>query len=405
VLSGNELPALTYTPPRHFGHVDGYTVGIGHPYSPTVAAALLDASGYAGVPTITLMVNTLERNLAIAKAVRDIWYETLGISVTVEHLPWGEYKQLLREGSADERPGVWRMSWYSDFPDAHNWHGWAFGFYSPWTRYTNPDYYALVEEAAGETDSAKRLELYEQVEATMVMTDTAIAPLYYAVDYRLTRPDLDRTYRSFGQRLDEWSFAPTQRPLETGRAAPASLDPALSWDWDYLSQLFVGLTGIDNDTGAAVPELATSWQASPDATVYTFTLRSDVKWTDDTSVTAHDVEYGVLRSLDPDLNSSSNWLLYDIKNAWAYFDGSITDPDQVGVEALSDTLIRFTLERPAAYFPVIAGMPPARPQPQTTIETYGGRWTHPDYIVSNGPYELVHWDRWEVYLPVVLKRH
>jgi uncharacterized repeat protein (TIGR01451 family) len=393
VLNGDELPALTYTPPRHFGHVDGYAAGIGHPYSPTVAAALLDASGYTGVPSITLMVNTSEHHLAIAQAVRDIWYETLGISVTVEHLAWDEYLKLLREGSAEERPGVWRVGWGSDYPDAHNWHGVAFGFYGPWTRYDNPDYYALVDEAAGEPDSAKRLELYEQAEATLVMTDTAIAPLYYAVSYRLTRPDLDRSYRSFGQRLDEWSFTPSQRPLETGRAAPVSLDPALSWDWDYLNQLFVALTGIDNDTGEAVPELATSWQASPDAVVYTFTLRSDVKWTDNTPVTAHDVEYGVLRSLDPDLNSSSSWLLWDIENAQAYSERSVTDPDLVGVEALSDTLIRFKLERPAAYFPLVAGLPPARPQPQATIETYGPAWTHPNNIVTNGPYKLVHWDQ------------
>jgi oligopeptide transport system substrate-binding protein len=146
-LTGDELPALTYTPPRHFGHVDGYAEGIGHPFSPTVAAQLLADSGYTGVPTITLMVSTSDKHLAVAREVRDIWYETLGISVTVEHLAWDEYLKLLREGSAEERPGVWRVGWGSDYADAHNWHGVAFGFYGPWTRYDNPDYYALVDEA------------------------------------------------------------------------------------------------------------------------------------------------------------------------------------------------------------------------------------------------------------------
>ncbi|NCT22360.1 peptide ABC transporter substrate-binding protein, partial [bacterium] len=47
------------------------------------------------------------------------------------------------------------------------------------------------------------------------------------------------------------------------------------------------------------PELATSWTVSADATVYTFTLRSDIYWTDGHPVTAQDVRYGILRTLNP----------------------------------------------------------------------------------------------------------
>jgi hypothetical protein len=127
--------------------------------------------------------------------------------------------------------------------------------------------------------------------------------------------------------------------------------------------------------------------------VYTFTLRSDATWTDSSPVTAYDVEYGVLRSLDPETGSSSAWILWDIENAKDYNLGSITDPDLVGVEALDATHIRFTLEGPAVYFPGIAGLPPARPQPQWAIDAYGEDWTDPDNIVSNGPYRLVAWLR------------
>jgi uncharacterized repeat protein (TIGR01451 family) len=392
-LMGDQLPALTFTPPGVFGHVDGYAAGIGRPYSPTLAMDLLTASGYAGEPPITLMFNTSPSHQAIAEAIRQMWIETLGITVTLQDLDNDSYLRLLREGSATERPGVWRLSWCSDYPDANNWHEDALGWWGAGVRYSNPDYFTLVEAAARETVPATRLDLYRQAETYLVMTDTAIAPLYYYVNHRLTRPDLARTYRPFGgQHLDEWSFTGDPRPLKVAWGSPSTLDPALSQDWDYVEQLFLGLTDFD-ETGNVVPELATGWDVSPDARVYTFTMRSDAFWTDGNPVTAYDVEYGVLRSLDPATGSLYGpYLLGVIENAQAYNQGSITDPDLVGVEALDATHVRFMLNASAAYFPVIAGLAPARPQPRWAIEAHGCGWTAPENIVTNGPYKLVAWE-------------
>ena len=405
-LNGDELPALTYTPPRHFGHVDGYATGIGHPYSPTLAADLLTASGYTGTPTITLMVNDHSYHQPIAEAVRQMWVETLGVTVTLEFPSWDSYLDVVQNGSASERPGVFRMGWRSDYPDANNWHQdniWG----GRLTRYESAAYEALVAAAASDSASATRLSLYEQAEATLVMTDTAIAPLFYSVNYRLTRPDLVRTYRSFGaQQVDEWGFSGSPRPLEVAWGDPRTLDPALGYGStaaiDYIEQLFLGLTDYDRDTGAVMPELATGWEVSPGGLIYTFTLRSGVTWTDGTTVTAGDVKYGVLRSLDPATGSGGAWLLYAIENAQAYHTGDITDPDLVGVEAVDATHIRFTLEEPAGYFPAIVALPPALPQPQSAIDAHGDEWTDPEHIVTNGPYRLVQWQKdppslWVVY--------
>ncbi|RLC73455.1 MAG: hypothetical protein DRI52_01790, partial [Chloroflexi bacterium] len=65
--------------------------------------------------------------------------------------------------------------------------------------------------------------------------------------------------------------------------------------------------------------------------------------------------------------------------------------DTVGVKAIDDSTIEFTLENPAGYFPAIAGMWVARPVPQWTIEKYGDRWTDPGFIVTNGPYVMTEW--------------
>lgn len=395
VLTGDEEPALTLTPPRHFGHVDGYAENIGWPYNPTVANNLLNQSGYTGDPPLTLLVNTSSHHQAVAAAVAQMWEDTLGITVNVENLDWSEYMNLLRDGSVAERPCAFRMGWLSDIPDAHNWHGVAWqSYFMPWSRYDNPAYEALVSDAAAETVTATRQELYEQAEATLVMTDTIVAPLYYAVQYGLTRPDLDRTYHSFYvQHVDEWSLSDDPRPLEVAWERPATLDPARSFSNSYVEQLFLALTDYDIDTGEVVPELATNWEVSADAKVFTFTLRSDATWTDGKMVKAGDVEYGVLRSLDPATHSNAAWILFDIENASEYNSGEISDPEQVGVEALDDTHIRFTLAAPAAYFPAVVATPPARPQPKWAIDAHGSAWIDPANIVSNGPYKLTHWDQ------------
>lgn len=176
---------------------------------------------------------------------------------------------------------------------------------------------------------------------------------------------------------------------------PATLDPALANDTVsglVIEQLFIGLVDVDDDTGAVQPELATSWTVSPDSTVYTFTLRSDVAWSDDKPVTAQDVRYGILRSLDPATGSPWSYLLFVIDNAEAYHTGSITDTEQVGVTAVNSTTLRITLDYPASYAPSILALSVARPVPQWAIEAHGvPTWTTPANIVTNGAYRLTEW--------------
>lgn len=158
-----------------------------------------------------------------------------------------------------------------------------------------------------------------------------------------------------------------------------------------IEQLFVGLVDMDDETAEIRPELATSWQISAGATVYTFALRSDVFWTDGRPVTAHDVRYGILRSLDPTIASDFAYVLFLIQNAEEYYNGTITDPNQVGVTALDDTHLRITLDYPASYVLSILAMPVARPTPQWAIAQWGTTWTEPGHIVTNGAYRLSQW--------------
>jgi len=177
---------------------------------------------------------------------------------------------------------------------------------------------------------------------------------------------------------------------------PAILDPALVTDSisiNVVEQLFIGLVDLDDETAEIRPELATRWTVSPGRTVYTFTLRNDVTWSDGNPVVAEDVRYGILRSLDPATGSAYAYVLgLAIKNAEAYYIGEITDPNQVGVTAVDTTTLRVTLDEPATYALSILSLWIARPMPQWAIEAHGvPAWTEPANIVTNGPYRLTEW--------------
>jgi len=109
-------------------------------------------------------------------------------------------------------------------------------------------------------------------------------------------------------------------------------------------------------------------------------------------VTAHDVVYGVKRTINPETASDYAYVDYIIKNAEAVNTGESTDLDSIGVRAVDDYTVEFTLEQAAGYFPGIAGMWVNRPQPQEAIEAGGDAWTEPGTIWSNGAYMLDVWE-------------
>ena len=85
------------------------------------------------------------------------------------------------------------------------------------------------------------------------------------------------------------------------------------------------------------PWLATSWSASPDASVWTFKIRQGVKFNDGTPMTVDDVVYSFKTQCDP--KSSAN--------ALSVFAGTLTPS---GVVKVDDTTVAFHLEQPDGSF-------------------------------------------------------
>lgn len=104
------------------------------------------------------------------------------------------------------------------------------------------------------------------------------------------------------------------------------------------------------------PALATSWETSEDGLTWTFHLRDDINWVrNDGSiygpVTAQDFVTGAQYVVDPAHESKTSDILCSvIKNGDELYTKAITDFDQLGVKALDDKTVEYTLIAPTPYF-------------------------------------------------------
>ncbi len=159
------------------------------------------------------------------------------------------------------------------------------------------------------------------------------------------------------------------------------------------------------------PALAESYEISDDLLTYTFHIRPGVMWVDSqgrevAEVTADDWVAGLQHLLDT--QSGMEFLAGEgnanIVNASEYINGEITDFSEVGVEAVDDYTLVYTLEAPAPTFLTMLGFTPFAPLCRSYYESQGGTFgdeyavsgsgtygSSPNNIVYNGPYLVSNW--------------
>ena len=155
--------------------------------------------------------------------------------------------------------------------------------------------------------------------------------------------------------------------------------------------LFAGLMIFDANF-VAVPWMATKVEGNKDGSVWTFAIRKDSRWSDNSPVSARDFEWSWKRQLDPASAAPYASFLYDIKNGEAFNKKKITDRNEVGVKAKDDWTLEVTLEGPRGYFPVLAAYLAALPAHRGAVEKHGDKWTEAGNLVSNGAFTLEAWD-------------
>ena len=111
-------------------------------------------------------------------------------------------------------------------------------------------------------------------------------------------------------------------------AEPEDLDPQVVTaysDQNILLALFEGLTAIDEKTSQPVPAAATSWESSGDGLVWTFHLREGLHWSNGEALTADDFVQSWTRILTPAFGAEYANLLYPIKGAEEFNQGTTSD--------------------------------------------------------------------------------
>ncbi len=169
--------------------------------------------------------------------------------------------------------------------------------------------------------------------------------------------------------------------------AITSLDPAFARSqanmWAVQS-VFDNLVGLD-DSLHIVPQLAKSWEVSPDGLFYDFTLRNDVYFQDDVcfpnskgrKLVATDVVFSFNRFTDSTTNSPGSWI----------FKGHVAT--QNPFVALNDSTVRINLIAPFRPLMGILTMQYCGIVPYEAIEMYKKDFrSHP---VGTGPFAIKRW--------------
>ena len=131
--------------------------------------------------------------------------------------------------------------------------------------------------------------------------------------------------------------------------------------WDFLSDgdyhddaSFVDYLYQYNSEGELQPHLATSYDVSEDGLTYTFYIREGVAWVDSqgrqvAELTADDWVAGLQHVADAG-GSAINMLLGVLEGIDGYVYGDTTDFSTVGVKALDDHTLQYTLTEECPYF-------------------------------------------------------
>lgn len=155
------------------------------------------------------------------------------------------------------------------------------------------------------------------------------------------------------------------------------LATSLAADINAIINTYDGLMEYDVE-GTLQPALAESYEVSDDGLTYTFHLRKDVKWTDSQgrevdTVKADDFVAGMQHMCDA--QGGLEYLVQGvIKNASQYISGEITDFDEVGVKAVDDYTVEYTLEKPCSYFETMLGYTIFMPMSRSYYQSQGGKF-------------------------------
>ncbi len=188
------------------------------------------------------------------------------------------------------------------------------------------------------------------------------------------------------------------------RGNPNALDPVRinsKLADDVALQIYDRLITLDSALNVQ-PELARSWEISPDGLRYTFHLRTDVRFQDNACfpdgkgrrMTAEDVRYSLARCCDPRTKSVQFWAFRGkVAGAIEYYEarakGNAEPADVGGLRAPDDSTFVIELNAPYAPFLYYLINSLGCVVPHEAVEHYGEDFFRNP--VGTGPFVMKHW--------------
>jgi ABC-type oligopeptide transport system substrate-binding subunit len=194
-----------------------------------------------------------------------------------------------------------------------------------------------------------------------------------------------------------------QQKITISQAEPQYLDPhrsSFEQDIGIERIIFRGLYNLTDDGAGGVavePGLAAA-MPEVNGSVYTVKLKPGLMWSDGEPLTAQHFVDGARRGCDPAVATDYGYLwgpgFLDLQGCAEVQDPDL-DPAQkpallegMGVRAIDDTTIEYTLNQPNGRFATIMGLWVTFPTRLDVIEQHGDAWTQPENIVTNGPFTV-----------------
>ena len=148
-------------------------------------------------------------------------------------------------------------------------------------------------------------------------------------------------------------------------------------DSEILVQTYDGLYEYDMENKLQ-PALAESYTVSEDGTVYTFKIRQGLKWVDNqgrevADVKADDFVAGMQHMMDT-MGGLEYLVEGIIVNATEYIYGDISDFSEVGVKAIDDYTLEYTLCQDTPYFMTMLGYGVFAPLSRDYYTSQGGKF-------------------------------
>lgn len=237
----------------------------------------------------------------------------------------------------------------------------------------------VLNEMLKKEDNQALRDLWNEVSGTGTYDEKAKA---YLTEKGYTFKD-SYNYGNYTADPETWDVLASSRSVVTEPLA-VTVDGLFQYDVENVQQ----------------PALATGYTVSDDGLTYTFTIRDGVTWVDSqgrkvADLTADDFVAGFQHLLDCP-SSPAGLLIGVIKGVNEYLSGDITDFEQVGVKAVDDHTVEYTLESECPYFMSMMSYNIFLPMSRSYYTSQGGKFgtefddAADDYLYGKDPEHIAY---------------